>query len=222
MPEPLLGILLVDDQKLMLEALRVFIESVPDFKVLGEATNGQAAVSQARALRPDLILMDLQMPVLNGVEATAHILRENPECKVVALTTFHSEEYVIPALKSGASGYLVKDSSPEEILSGVRAASEGEFVISPQVTDILVRSVVEDNARAPSRVLMPEDLGLSKREMEVISLLCDGKSNREVAESLHLAETTVKSHIARIMQKLEVRDRVQIVIAAYRSGLVVL
>lgn len=220
MPQALLGVLLVDDQKLMLEALRVFIESAPDFEVLGEATDGRIAVSQARALRPDLILMDLQMPVLNGVEATAQILQEDPECKVVALTTFHSEEYVIPALKTGASGYLVKDSSPEEILTGIRAASEGEFVISPQVTDVLVRSVVEDNARVPARWPMPEDLGLSEREMEVVSLLCDGKSNREVAEGLHLAETTVKSHIARIMQKLGVRDRVQIVIAAYRSGLI--
>ncbi len=216
--EPL-RVLLVDDQKLMLEAMRVFIDNVEDFTVVGEAADGVVAVQQARALRPDIVLMDLQMPRMDGVEATRSILAENPDLLVVAVTTFHSQEYVIPALKAGASGYLLKDSAPADIVAGVRAVVAGEFVISSQVTDVLVRSVREDQSPAPAQRSTPEELGLSDREMEVITLLCQGNSNREIAQQMHLAEPTVKSHIGRIMHKLDVRDRVQIVIAAYRSGL---
>ncbi|GAA1140399.1 response regulator [Ornithinicoccus hortensis] len=216
--EPL-RVLLVDDQKLMLEAMRVFIDNVEDFTVVGEAADGVVAVQQARALRPDIVLMDLQMPRMDGVEATRAILEENPDLLVVAVTTFHSQEYVIPALKAGASGYLLKDSTPADIVAGVRAVVAGEFVISSQVTDVLVRSVREDQSPAPAQRSTPEELGLSDREMEVIELLCQGSSNREIAQQMHLAEPTVKSHIGRIMQKLDVRDRVQIVITAYRSGL---
>lgn len=216
--EPL-RVLLVDDQKLMLEAMRVFIENDDAFSVVGEAADGVVAVQQARALQPDIVLMDLQMPRMDGVEATSVILAENPGTKVVAVTTFHSQEYVIPALKAGASGYLLKDSAPADIVAGIRAVVAGEFVISSRVTDVLVRSVREDQTPAAAQRSTPEELGLSDREMEVIALLCQGNSNREIAQQMHLAEPTVKSHIGRIMQKLDVRDRVQIVIAAYRSGL---
>lgn len=217
-------LLLVDDQQLMLQALRVFIENEDDFEVVGEASDGVVAVQQSRSLRPDLVVMDLQMPRLDGVEATRQILAEQPEVKIVAVTTFHSEEYVIPALKAGASGYLLKDSSPAEIIAGIRAAVAGEFAASPQVTDTLVRSVVDDPraGQEPPEVATPESLGLSDREMDVIRLLCQGRSNREIARELYLAEPTVKSHIGRIMGKLEVRDRVQVVIAAYRSHLITL
>lgn len=218
-PEDTLSLLLVDDQKLMLEAMRVFIENEEDFRVVGEASDGEVAVMQAKALQPDIVIMDLQMPRMDGVEATRAIVAQNPDTKVIAVTTFHSQEYVIPALKAGASGYLVKDTSPADIITGIRAVVAGEFIVSPRVTDVLVRSVVDDSTAARPQV-SAEDFGLSGREMEVVSLLCQGSSNREIAKVMHLAEPTVKSHIGRIMQKLGVRDRVQIVIAASRSGLV--
>lgn len=213
-------VLLVDDQRLMLEAMRVFVSAAPDFTVVGEAVDGAVAVQQVRALRPDIVLMDLQMPRMDGVAATRMILSEHSHIKVIAVTTFHSQEYVIPALKAGASGYLLKDSAPEDIINGIRAVVAGEFVISPRVTDVLVRSVREDLNPSIAARSTPEDFGLSPREMDVIGLLCQGSSNREISQHLHLAEPTVKSHISRIMQKLDVRDRVQIVITAYRSGLV--
>lgn len=212
-------LLLVDDQQLMLQALRVFIENEEDLEVVGEATDGMVALRQTQALAPDVVVMDLQMPRMDGVQATEEILAAHPEVKVVAVTTFHSEEYVIPALRAGASGYLVKDSSPADIIAGIRAAVAGEFVVSPQVTEILVRNVVDNPDSGSRESTTPEELGLTEREMDVIRLLCEGCSNREIAQQLHLAEPTVKSHLGRIMHKLDVRDRVQIVIAAYRRGL---
>ena len=225
-PEPIrlpetIRLLLADDQKLMRQALRVFVETQPDMEVIGEAQDGRSAVIQAIALQPDVILMDLQMPRLDGVEATREVLQSCPRTKVVAVTTFHSEEYVIPALRAGASAYLLKDSEPEDIAAGIRAALAGEFVASPRVTEILVNAVVAHEPRAKSD---PEEvareLQLSERELDVIRLLCDGRSNREVAQELFIAEPTVKSHIGRIMTKMGVRDRVQVVITAYRKGLV--
>ena len=219
-PEPI-RVLLADDQKLMRQALRVFVETQPDMEVVGEAQDGRSAVIQAIALQPDVILMDLQMPRLDGVEATREVLASCPEAKVVAVTTFHSEEYVIPALRAGASAYLLKDSEPDDIAAGIRAALAGEFVASPRVTEILVNAVVSHEPRARTD---PEEaareLQLSERELDVIRLLCDGRSNREVAQELFIAEPTVKSHIGRIMAKMGVRDRVQVVITAYRKGLV--
>ncbi|WP_131104639.1 response regulator [Ornithinimicrobium sufpigmenti] len=212
-------LLLVDDQQLMLQALRVFIENEDDLEVVGEASDGIVAIQQARALQPDVVVMDLQMPRMDGVEATRQLLETVPDVKVVAVTAFYSQEYVIPALKAGASGYLVKDSSPADIIAGIRAAVAGEFVVSPQVTEILVRSVVDHPEADLRETSSAEELGLTDREMDVVRLLCEGCSNREIAQQLHLAEPTVKSHIGRIMAKLGVRDRVQIVIAAYRLGL---
>lgn len=215
-------VLLVDDQPLMLQALRVFVDSDPGFTVVGEATNGVAAVTQARALLPDVVVMDLQMPQLDGIQATQQILEALPGTTVIAMTTFHSEDYVIPSLRAGASGYLLKDSAPEELLAGIRDAVSGQFAASPRVTEVLVRSVLADpRVGATSEpAATPESLGLSEREMSVIRLLCQGYSNREIGQELFLAEPTVKTHIGRIMTKLGVRDRVQIVIAVSRSGLI--
>lgn len=215
-------VLLVDDQQLMLQALRVFLENAEGFEVVGEAGDGVIAVQQARALQPDAVVMDLQMPRMDGIEACRQILADQPAIKVVAVTTFHSEEFVIPALKAGASGYLLKDSAPADIIAGIRAAMAGEFSASTRVTEVLVRSVVEDPHAGvePAEAATPESLGLSEREMDVVQLLCQGRSNREIAQELFLAEPTVKSHIGRIMTKMGVRDRVQVVIAAYRSQLV--
>ncbi|MCC5784168.1 MULTISPECIES: response regulator [Kocuria] len=214
-------VLIVDDQQLMLRALRVFIDAEEDLVVVGEARNGRAAVEQCRALRPDVVVMDLQMPVLDGIEATRAITHEHPEVKVLAVTTFHSEDWVIPALRAGASGYVVKDSEPHEIVGAVRSVLAGEAAISRRVAATLVRSVVADPEPAAPR---PEDVaaveGLSAREREVVALLCEGLSNREIAAALFVSEPTVKSHLSHILTKMEVRDRVQVVIKAYRTGLV--
>lgn len=214
-------VLIVDDQQLMLRALRVFIDAEADLVVVGEARNGRAAVEQCRALRPDVVVIDLQMPVLDGIEATRAITHEHPEMKVLAVTTFHSEDWVIPALRAGASGYVVKDSEPHEIVGAVRSVLAGEAAISRRVAATLVRSVVADPEPAGPR---PEDVaaveGLSAREREVVALLCEGLSNREIAAALFVSEPTVKSHLSHILTKMEVRDRVQVVIKAYRTGLV--
>lgn len=222
-PAAPIRLLLADDQKLMRQALRVFIENEPGMEVVGEAQDGRSAVIQAKTLQPDVVLMDLQMPRLDGVAATEEVLAECPNTKVVAVTTFHSEEYVIPALRAGASAYLLKDSEPEDIVAGIRSAVAGEFMASPRVTEVLVDSVVSSPSRPrhdPESVA--QGLQLSKREIDVINLLCDGKSNREISQELFIAEPTVKSHIGRIMTKMGVRDRVQVVINAYRNGLVTL
>lgn len=222
-PAAPIRLLLADDQKLMRQALRVFIENEPGMEVVGEAQDGRSAVIQAKTLQPDVVLMDLQMPRLDGVAATEEVLAECPNTKVVAVTTFHSEEYVIPALRAGASAYLLKDSEPEDIVAGIRSAIAGEFMASPRVTEVLVDSVVSSPSRPrhdPESVA--QGLQLSKREIDVINLLCDGKSNREISQELFIAEPTVKSHIGRIMTKMGVRDRVQVVINAYRNGLVTL
>lgn len=214
-------VLIVDDQQLMLRALRVFIDAEDDLVVVGEARNGRAAIEQCRALRPDLVVMDLQMPVLDGIEATRSITREHPEVKVLAVTTFHSEDWVIPALRAGAGGYVVKDSEPHEIVGAVRSVLAGEAAISRRVAATLVRSVVSDAEPAGPR---PEEVaaleGLSEREREVVALLCEGRSNREIAAALFVSEPTVKSHLSHILAKMGVRDRVQVVIKAYRTGLV--
>ncbi|GGG53048.1 DNA-binding response regulator [Kocuria dechangensis] len=217
-------ILIVDDQRLMLGALRVFIDAEDDLEVVGEAQDGKVAVAQCRALRPDLVVMDLQMPVLNGVEATRAIIREFPETRVLAVTAFHSEDWVIPALKAGAGGYVVKDSEPHEIVGAIRAVLAGESALSRQVAATLIRSVVTEPDRpGPLPSAAAELAGtLSERELTVVGLLCEGHSNREIAARLHLSEPTVKSHLRNILTKMEVRDRVQVVIKAYRTGLVTL
>jgi len=216
-------VLIVDDQRLMLGALRVFIDTEEDLVVVGEAQDGKVAVAQVRALRPDVVVMDLQMPVLDGVQATRAITREFPATKVLAVTTFHSEDWVIPALKAGAGGYVVKDSEPHEIVGAIRAVLAGESALSRQVAATLIRSVAAEPHRPVPR---PPDAELaevlSQRERTVVELLCEGHSNREIAARLHLSEPTVKSHLRNILMKREVRDRVQVVIKAYRTGLVTL
>ncbi|GAA1765763.1 response regulator transcription factor [Kocuria aegyptia] len=212
-------VLVVDDQQLMLRALRVFIDAEEDLAVVGEAQNGRAAIEQCLALRPDVVVMDLQMPVLDGVEATRAITHAHPDVKVLAVTTFHSEEWVIPALKAGASGYVVKDSEPHEIVGAVRSVLAGEAAISRRVAATLIRSVVAEPARPRPEEVTAEG-GLTEREREVVTLLCEGLSNREIAAALFLSEPTVKSHLSHILSKMGVRDRVQAVIKAYRTGLV--
>ncbi|MDO4916876.1 MAG: response regulator transcription factor [Rothia sp. (in: high G+C Gram-positive bacteria)] len=214
-----LKILVVDDQTLMRQAMASFVNFESDMTVVGQATNGSEAINMASELKPDVILMDLQMPILNGIDATEKITSILPHTKILAVTTFHSEDYVIPALKAGASGYVVKDSEPEDIISAVRSVYEGNSVMSPSIAKMLVDNLAGETAQ---QSMSPEDSydweQLTSRERDVVRLLCDGYSNREIAAELFLSEPTVKTHVAHIAAKVDARDRLQIVVKAYRSN----
>jgi len=213
------SVLVVDDQALVRVGLRKILESEPDLTVAGEAADGEDAVAAAARLRPDVVLMDVRMPVLDGIEATRRIVRAQPAVRVLILTTFGLDSYVFEALRAGASGFMLKDAPPEEIAAAVRIVASGDALLAPAVT----RAVVEELARRPP-VAQPEPPAavaeLTPREREVLELLVRGLSNPEICERLFISEATAKTHVARILQKLDLRDRVQAVIYAYESGLV--
>jgi DNA-binding NarL/FixJ family response regulator len=211
------SVLVVDDQALVRVGLRKILEVEPDTDVVGEASNGEDAVREARRLRPDVVLMDIRMPLLDGIEATRRIVAGQPEAKVLILTTFGLDGYVFEALRAGASGFMLKDAPPEEIAAAVRVVAGGDALLAPAVT----RSVVEEFARhqpAPTRPAALADL--TARETEVLELLARGLSNAEICERLVVTEATTKTHVARILQKLGLRDRIQAVIYAYEAGVV--
>jgi DNA-binding NarL/FixJ family response regulator len=222
------SVLLVDDQELMRMAFRMVIESQPDLHVAGEAANGLEAVAQAQALRPDVALMDVRMPGLDGVEATRRIVASGSDTRVIILTTFDLDEYVYSALRAGASGFLLKDAQPADLLSAIRAVASGDAVIAPSVTRRLLdtyahRLRVPGNERGEDRLdpAQRERLEqLTAREREVLLLVARSLSNAEIAQRLVLSEATVKSHVGRVLSKLDLRDRVQIVVFAYECGLV--
>jgi len=212
------SVLIVDDQALVRVGLRKVLESEPETEVVGEAVDGEDAVAAAARLRPDLVLMDIHMPVLDGIEATRRIVGAQPETRVLILTTFGLDTYVYEALRAGASGFMLKDAPPEEIVGAVRIVASGEALLAPAVT----RSVIEEFVRqkpavAPAPAVVDE---LTPREREVLDLLARGLSNPEICDRLVISEATTKTHVARILQKLGLRDRVQTVIYAYESGLV--
>jgi DNA-binding NarL/FixJ family response regulator len=212
-------VLIADDQALVRVGLRKILESEPEMTVVGEAADGEDAVAAARRLRPDVVLMDIRMPVLDGIEASRRIIRAQPGTRVLILTTFGLDGYVYDALRAGASGFMLKDAPPEEIVAAVRIVANGEALLAPAVT----RSVIEEFARQqPAAVPAPPPAvaGLTPREREVLDLLARGFSNHEICEQLVISEATAKTHVARILQKLDLRDRVQAVIYAYESGLV--
>jgi DNA-binding NarL/FixJ family response regulator len=212
-------ILVVDDQALVRVGLRKILDVEPELEVVGEAGDGAEAVAEARRLRPDVALMDIRMPVLDGIEATRRIVTAQPETRVLILTTFGLDAYVFDALRAGASGFMLKDAPPEEIAAAVRIVARGEALLAPAVT----RAVVEEFARRPpaSPAELPSAVAeLTPREREVLDLLTRGLSNPEICARLVISEATAKTHVARILQKLGVRDRVQAVIYAYESGLV--
>lgn len=215
-----LKILVVDDQSLMRQAMTSFVTFEKDMEVVAQASDGAEAVNLALQLKPDVILMDLQMPVMNGIDATSKITAALPSTKVLAVTTFHSEDYVVPALKAGASGYIVKDSEPEDIINAIRSVHEGNSVLSPSIARLLVDNLAEE---AVERRMTATDVyewsQLTSRERDVVKLLCDGYSNREIASTLFLSEPTVKTHVAHIASKVDARDRLQIVVKAYRSNM---
>lgn len=223
------SVLLADDQELMRMAFRMVIESQADLSVAGEAANGRQAVAAVAALRPDVVLMDVRMPELDGVEATRRIVESGSESRIIILTTFDLDEYVYSALRAGASGFLLKDTPPAELLSAIRAVASGDAVVAPSITRRLLDTYAHRiPAHAPTgdpvQRLAPEDREqleqLTAREQEVLMLVARSLSNSEIAERLVLSEATVKSHVGRILSKLGLRDRVQIVVFAYESGLV--
>jgi len=212
-----LRLLVADDQAVVRMGFTAMLDSQPDMTVVGTAEDGKQAVKIARELRPDVVLMDIRMPVLDGIEATRQLSVDQTPPSVLVLTTFDLDDYVYEALRAGASGFLLKDATPEEILAAVRVVGAGEALLAPSVTR---RLIAEFAAR--KKLLAPPELDrLTAREREVLLLVAAGLTNAEIASRLCLAEQTVKSHVSSVLFKLELRDRVQAVILAYESGLVV-
>jgi DNA-binding NarL/FixJ family response regulator len=217
----MIRVLLVDDQSLLRMGFRMILEAEPDIEVVGEAANGTSGVSMASALHPDVVLMDVRMPGMDGIQATATIVAAGPASKVLILTTFDLDQYVFAGLKAGASGFLLKDAPPADLLTAIRTVAGGDSVLAPTATRRLIDQFVPllpDPDRQHDR-----DALLSKltgRERTVFAQLAAGRSNREIATDLHLSEGTVKIHVGRILAKLGLRDRVQAVVLAYESGLI--
>jgi DNA-binding NarL/FixJ family response regulator len=211
-----LRVMLVDDQALFREGLRTILSAHADCVVVGEACNGQEAIEVAKQTRPDVVLMDMKMPVVDGVAATRKIRVALPECKVVALTTFDDDEFVFEGLRAGAVGYLLKEVSADDLLEAIRAAGRGESFLQPSVAS----KVVAEFSRLPPHALPPSDAPpLSSREVEVLRLIARGASNKEIAAALFLAEGTVKNHVTNVLVKLKVEDRTQAALRARDLGL---
>jgi DNA-binding NarL/FixJ family response regulator len=210
--------MLVDDDELLRSGLRAILSSDDSIEIVEEAENGRLAVQRARHRRPDLVLMDVRMPELDGIAATSELLAELPDVKVVILTTFETDEYILGALRAGASGFLLKRSSPEQLVAAIHTVAEGEALLSPSVTRRLIDRVSAHPLM--SSETDPRLAELTPREREVLELIAQGLSNAEIADALVVERTTVKTHVKRVLMKLGARDRVQAVILAYEWGLV--
>jgi RNA polymerase sigma factor (sigma-70 family) len=210
-------VLLVDDDELMRAGLKAVLSSDDTVDVVGEAADGRAALDQVRALEPAVVLMDVRMPDLDGIAATREVLASSPDVRVMILTTFEQDDYIFGALSAGASGFLLKRTSPEELIAGIHTVAVGDSLLSPSVT----RRVIDRMAQQPAAdTTFDERLQeLTPREREVLAQVARGRSNSEIAEALVIEESTVKTHVKRILMKLRLRDRVQAVIFAYESGL---
>jgi DNA-binding NarL/FixJ family response regulator/class 3 adenylate cyclase len=223
-PEPdggLVSVLIVDDQALVRAGFRMILDAQDDMEVVGEAADGSEAIAEARRLKPNIVLMDVRMPNIDGIEATRTLLGsgDSPDTRVVVLTTFDMDEYVYEAFRAGASGFLLKDTPPEQLIAGIHAVASGDALLGPSIT----RRVIEEYVRRPAgtpRVQPPQLAELTSRELEVLKMIARGLSNQEIATTLVLSETTVKTHVVHVLRKLGVRDRVQAVVFAYDSGLV--
>jgi DNA-binding NarL/FixJ family response regulator len=213
------SVLVADDQALVRVGLRKILETEPETTVVGEAGDGEDAVTEARRLRPDVVLMDIRMPVLDGIEATRRIVRDRSATRVLMLTTFGLDSYVYDALRAGASGFMLKDAPPEEIAAAVRIVASGEALLAPAITRAVIEEFAKQSPAPPSTPPRAVE-ELTPREREVLDLLARGLSNSEVCKRLVISEATAKTHVARILQKLDLRDRVQAVIYAYETGLV--
>ena len=214
--------LIVDDQAMIRIGIRAILDAQEDITVVGEADNGRAGIDRCRSLRPDVVMMDVRMPVLDGLAATKALLGpervEGHTARVLMLTTFDLDDYIYEALRAGASGFLLKDSEPEELLRAVRVVAGGEALLAPGITRRLIENFVEARPRPPAGATALN--GLTDREREVLRLMAQGKSNQEIAGELFIAEQTTKTHVSRILQKLGLRDRVQAVVFGYETGLV--
>jgi DNA-binding NarL/FixJ family response regulator len=212
-------ILIVDDQSLFREGLRTLLSVQPDFEVVGEAGNGEEALRMAVRLKPNIILMDLRMPVMDGVTATQRLREALPSCKVIVLTTFDDDEYVFDGLRAGAVGYLLKDVSSEKLFEAIHAADRGEYFLLPSITAKVMAEFARLSRIAPTPP-GPLEEPLSPRELEILHLVATGASNREIADTLVIAEGTVKNHLTNILGKLSVKDRMQAVLKAREYGLI--
>ncbi len=212
------GVLIADDQELVRAGLRMILETDPQISVVGEAGDGAQAVETSRRFRPDVVLMDIRMPVLDGLQATRRILAGPAPPRVVVLTTFDLDEYVFDALAGGASGFLLKDAAPEVLLGAIHTIAKGDALLAPTVTRRLVEAYVRDHPPPPR--VAPELEALTTREREILVFLARGLSNAEIAQQLVVSPLTVKTHVARVLDKLDLRDRVQAVVYAYEHGVV--
>jgi len=212
-------VLIADDQALVRGGMRMILEVHPDIEVVAEAADGREAVEATRLRRPDVVLMDIRMPNVDGIEATRQILRRDPGApRVLILTTFDLDEYVYDAMKAGASGFLLKNAPPEQLVESVRAVARGDVLLAPDIT----RRLIEHYVSAPRRGSEPPPRleELTERELEILILVARGKSNAEIAAALFISEGTVKTHVSRVLSKLDLRDRVQAVVLAYETGVV--
>jgi DNA-binding NarL/FixJ family response regulator len=213
-----ISVVVADDQKLVRTGFRVILDSEPDIEVVGEAGNGREAVEAAKQLEPDVILMDIRMPVLDGLAATRRIVTgPDSRPRILILTTFDLDEYVFEALRSGASGFMLKDNPADQLITAIRVVAEGQALLAPQIT----RRLISQFTRSRPSIARPEQLEvLTERETEVLMLVGRGLSNSEIAGDLHVAETTVRTHVGHLLTKLGLRDRVQAVVLAYESDLI--
>lgn len=207
--------LVVDDQSMVRAGLRMLLAEEPDVEVVAEAGNGLEAIAQAARYRPDVVLMDIRMPELDGLEATRRILAADAAAKVLILTTFNLDDYVYEALRAGASGFVLKDDPPEQLIAAVRTVAAGAALLSPLVT----RNVIAHFTRQQRHPVPPAVKTLTSREMDVYRLIASGLSNAEIGRELFISDTTVKTHVTRLLQKLQVRDRAQAIVMAYQCGL---
>ena len=220
-PSPI-RVVLADDQALMRMGFRMVLDAEEDIEVVGEASDGTSAIAQARGLHPDVILMDVRMPGMNGIEATEQIVAQCPGTRVLILTTFDLDEYAFSGLRAGASGFLLKDTRPTELADAIRTVASGEAVVSPRITQRMLEMFAshlpqdgQPDQREDSRIA-----SLTPREREILILVAQGMSNQEIADHLVVSPTTVKTHVGNVLAKLDVRDRVQAVVVAYETGLI--
>jgi DNA-binding NarL/FixJ family response regulator len=212
----MIRVAIADDQALVRGGFRVLVETAPDMEVVGEASDGAQAVELVARTLPDVVLMDVRMPVMNGLEATRQIAREHGNVRVLVLTTFNVDEYVYEALRAGASGFLLKDAMPDELLAGIRIVASGEALLAPRATRLLVEHFTKQARRVPAA---PDRLrSLTDRERDVLRLIAQGLSNAEICAELVVSAATVKTHVGHLLTKLEARDRAQLVVIAYTSG----
>lgn len=212
----MIEVLIADDQAMVRSGLRLILEAESDIAVIDEAENGEEAVRVARRENPDVVLMDVRMPAMDGLEATRQITETNPDTRVIVLTTFDVDDYVYGALRAGASGFLLKDAGGDQLIEAIRVVASGEALIAPSITK---RLIAEFAGRPESKKVEGLD-ELTERELEVLAQVARGLSNAEIAEELFVSETTVKTHVSHILTKLHLRDRVQAVVVAYESGLI--